>query len=163
MLGTILLFWLMLNWIIRNRSVCSLTLCIYEMCLQINNWTSSHYFVLLLKDPFTWMSKDRTTSLKLHTTALCRYGMWFWGPAGSDGRERRVAGEGQGYPCWWCDMMMMMMIKRYPVLASSFHFLAIPGHFVCNILCLSLEIFIQLFFFPIFAVFWLENQKTAFL
>ena len=25
-------------------------------------------------------------------------------------REDRVAGESQGYPCWWCEMMMIMMI-----------------------------------------------------
>ena len=60
-----------------------------------------------LVDPSTWLSKGRVTSSNIHTAALCRYGMQPWGPAGSNGWWGGVR-EGQRYPCWWCDMMMMM-------------------------------------------------------
>ena len=33
-----------------------------------------------------------------------------WGPTGSNGRPGVVVREGRGYPCWWCDMMMMMTV-----------------------------------------------------
>ena len=37
-------------------------------------------------DPFTWTSKGRTSSSNQHTAALCRYGMYPWGPAESNER-----------------------------------------------------------------------------
>ena len=33
-----------------------------------------------------------------------------------------VARKGQGYPCWWCDMMMMMMTFVGFLLVSCFHY-----------------------------------------
>ena len=74
---------------------------------EVGGW--AHEWCTLV-DPFTWPSKGRVTSSNIHTAALSRYGMQLWGPVGSDGWQGRVAREGQGDPCWWCDMMMMMMM-----------------------------------------------------
>ena len=63
-------------------------------------------------DPFTWTSEGRATTSNLHTAALCRYEVYPWRPAGSNERYWRVAREGQGYPCWWHDKMMMMNIHH---------------------------------------------------
>ena len=38
-----------------------------------------------------------------------------WGPARSDERKGGVAWEGQGYPCWRHDMMMMMTVVIFGV------------------------------------------------
>ena len=49
-------------------------------------WRSRDELLSSPVDPFTWTSKGRKTSSNLHTATLCQYGMWLWGPAGSDGR-----------------------------------------------------------------------------
>ena len=59
-------------------------------------------------NPLTWPSKSRATSTNLHTAAQCRYGMSPWGPARSGERLGGVAREGQRYPCWWHDNILMM-------------------------------------------------------
>ena len=46
-------------------------------------------------DLLTWPSKSRSTSSNLHTAALWGYEMG------------GVAREGQGYPCWWHDKMII--------------------------------------------------------
>ena len=67
-----------------------------ELISDILLWTPSH-------------GKIRTTSQKLYTISLCRYRMQPGRPTRSDGRLRRVTGEGQGDSCWRYNMMMMMM------------------------------------------------------
>ena len=61
-------------------------------------------------DPHIWPCKSRTTSTNIHSAAMWGYGMLSWRPAKGDERMGGVAREGQGYPCYQHDMMMMMMI-----------------------------------------------------
>ena len=42
---------------------------------------------------------------------LCQYRMYPWRPLRSDGRERRVAREGQRYPCWWHEWSSCSTLK----------------------------------------------------
>ena len=63
-------------------------------------------------DPFTWLSKSRATSSNLYTAALWGYGVQPWRPAGCNERRGEVAREGQGYPRWWHDKMMRMMMEK---------------------------------------------------
>ena len=55
------------------------------------------------------MAKQKQDDQLEHTAAMWGYGMKPWRPAKSDEWEGEVAREGQGYPCWRHDMMMMMM------------------------------------------------------
>ena len=63
-----------------------------------------------LVDPHTWPCKNRTTSTNIHSATMWGYGMLSWRPAWGDERYGKVAREGQGYPRYQHDMMMMMMI-----------------------------------------------------
>ena len=65
-----------------------------------------------LMDPHTWPCKSRTTSTNIHSATMWGYGMLSGGPTWGDERERNVAREGQGYPCYQHDVMMMMMMRK---------------------------------------------------
>ena len=62
-------------------------------------------------DPHTWPCKSGTTSTNIHSATMWGYGMLSGRPAWGDERSGKVAREGQGYPCYQHDMMMMMMMK----------------------------------------------------
>ena len=74
-----------------------------------HKWCSPMY-------PLTRPSKSRATNSNLHTAALWGYGVYPWGPTWSDERYGGVTREGQRYPCWWHDKMMMKVreILRRP-------------------------------------------------
>ena len=73
-----------------------------ELIRDVILWTPSHGRV-----------KSRVTRSNLHTAVLWGYGVQPWGPAGCNVRLGGVARGDQGYPRWWYDKMMMMMIYRY--------------------------------------------------
>ena len=64
-----------------------------------------------LVDPHTWPCKSRTTSTNIHSATMWGYGMLSRRPAWVDERLGKVAREGQGYPCYQHDMIMVMMMK----------------------------------------------------
>ena len=80
--------------------------------LEKQGWT--HKWCTLM-DPHTWPCKSRSTSTNIHSANMWRYGMLSRRPAWGDERLGKVAREGQGYPCYQHDMMMMMI----SVLAKS--------------------------------------------
>ena len=61
-----------------------------------------------LMNPHTWPCKSRTTRTNIHSAAMWGYGMLSWRPTEGDERLGGVAREGQGYPCYQQDMMMMI-------------------------------------------------------
>ena len=65
------------------------------------------YSFELISNVFLWAPSQGRVK------ALCRYGMYSWRPAGSNERYGGVAREGQGYPCWCRDMMMMIYSLKY--------------------------------------------------
>ena len=77
-----------------------------------------------LMDPHTWASKGRTTSTNIHSATMWGYRMLSRGPARGDERLGKVAREGQGYPCYQHDMMMMMItvdnVLTYDIILSEF-------------------------------------------
>ena len=77
-----------------------------------------------LMDPHTWPCKSRTTSTNIHSATMWGYGMLSRRPAWGDERKGKVAREGQGYPCYQHDMMMMMMILYNTKIEVCFRFLA---------------------------------------
>ena len=67
-------------------------------------------------DPHTWPCKSRTTSTNILSATMWGYRMLSWRLAWGDERWGKVAREGQGYPCYQHDMMMMMMTTFDPLL-----------------------------------------------
>ena len=65
---------------------------------------------ILIWTPTYGREKSRTASSNIHTAAMWGYGMKPWRPARGDEWLGKVAREGQVYPCWRHDMMMMMMM-----------------------------------------------------
>ena len=71
-------------------------------------WRSRDEKWCTLMDPHTWPCKGRTTSTNIHSTTMWGYGMLSRRPAWGDERWGKVVREGQGYPCYQHDMMMMI-------------------------------------------------------
>ena len=67
---------------------------------------------VLLWSPLTWPSKSRATCSNIHTVACedTECSPDDLPEAMNDREEWRV--EGQGYPCWWHDKMMMNYRRR---------------------------------------------------
>ena len=53
------------------------------------------------------------TSTNIHSATMWGYRMLSWRPAWGDERSGKVAREGQGYPCYQHDMMMMMVLMTF--------------------------------------------------
>ena len=68
-----------------------------------------------LMDPHTWPCKSRTTSTNIPSATMWGYRMLSRRPAWGDERLGKVAREGQGYPRYQHDMMMMIMMMK-PIL-----------------------------------------------
>ena len=64
---------------------------------------------VLLWTPSHGRAKAGQTSTNIHSAAMWRYGMLSWRRAWGDEREGGVAREGQGYPFYQRDMMMMII------------------------------------------------------
>ena len=71
-------------------------------------------------DPHTWPGKSRTTSTNIDSATMWGYRILSRRHAWGDERLGKVAREGQGYPWYQHDMMMMMMIFSIRLLFSQF-------------------------------------------
>ena len=69
-----------------------------------------------LMGPHTWLCKSRTTSTNIHSATMWGYRMLSRRPARGDERLGKVASEGQGYPCYQHDMMMIWFKYSYLIL-----------------------------------------------
>ena len=74
-----------------------------------HRWRSRDELIsdVLLWTPHTWPCKSRTTSTNIHSAAMWGHGMLSRRPAWGDERQGKVAREGQEYPCYQHDMMMI--------------------------------------------------------
>ena len=70
-------------------------------------------------DPHTWTCKGRATSTNIHSATMWEYGILSRRPAWGNERLGGVAREGQGYPCYQHDMMMMILLISAPL--SNFY------------------------------------------
>ena len=84
-------------------------------------WRSrdKHISDVLWWTPQTRPCKSRTTSTNIHSATMWGYGMLSRRPAWGNERKGKAAREGQGYPCYQHDMiMMMMMMMNYLYLTA---------------------------------------------
>ena len=78
-------------------------------------------------DAHIWPCKSRTTSTNIHSATMWGYRMLSRRSAWGDERLGKVAREGQGYPFFQHDMMMMMSLYSRPYVSAYLKGCSQPG------------------------------------